>query len=79
MIHEDLFQEVLLSPAHDLSGGQLRIVSGFATANMADRHMGYLKELDLNISIELIIGMTITAGIQEAQHSAFCKMMDDPS
>ena len=79
MIHKDLFREVLLSPAYDVNGGRLRIVSGFATANMVDRHMDHLKQLDLNVSIELIIGMTNQHGIEEAQHSAFCKMMEHPS
>ena len=76
MIHTDLFRHVLLAPANDLPGGRLKIVSGFATANMADRHMDYLKQLDIGISIELIIGMTIQQGIQEAQHSAFCKLVN---
>ncbi len=79
MIHEDLFRHVLIAPASNLSGGCLRIVSGFATANMADRHMEHLKDLDLDISIGMIIGMTIQHGIQEAQHSAFRKLVEQAS
>ena len=79
MIYEDLFQQVLIDPAYDVRGGRLRIVSGFATANMADRHMEHLRQLDLDVSIELIIGMTIQHGIEEAHHSAFCKMMEQAS
>ncbi len=79
MIHEDLFREVLLSPAYDLRGGRLRIVSGFATANMVDRHMQQLVKQEFNVSIELIIGMTIKVGIQEAQHLAFRKMAEHSS
>ena len=79
MIHSDLFRHVLIVPATNLHGGRLRIVSGFATAGMADRHMEKLKDLKLDISIELIIGMTVQHGIQEAQHSAFCKLAEEAS
>ena len=73
-MHKKLFRQVLLDPAKDFHGGQLRIVSGFATANMADRHMEYLSKLEIDISIDLIVGMTAGQGIEEAQHRAFCKL-----
>ena len=73
-MHKKLFRQVLLDPAKDFHGGQLRIVSGFATANMADRHMEFLSQLEADISIDLIVGMTAGQGIEEAQHSAFCKL-----
>ena len=75
MIHEDLFQHILIEPAKTLRKGRLRIVSGFATANMASSHMQTLHERDLVISIDLIIGMTVREGIQEAQHRAFLDLV----
>lgn len=77
MIYQDLFRQVLLVPASELHGGRLRIVSGYATAGMVDRHMEHLKELKLDVSIELIIGMTVQEGIQEVQHNALCKLMNN--
>lgn len=76
MIHENLFRQVLLEPGYGIAGGKLRIVSGFATANMADRHMKHLQDQNLDISIELIVGMTVQQGIQAAQHSGFCKLVE---
>ena len=78
-MHEKLFRQVLLDPAKDFHGGKLRIVSGFATANMADRHMECLSKLKTDISIDLIVGMTAGQGIEEAQHSAFCKLSTSKS
>ena len=74
MMHKDLFRQILIDPA--VKGAHLRIVSGFASANMADKHMEFLKELE-SISIELIVGMTVQHGIQKAQHLAFCKLVDE--
>ena len=79
MMHTELFRQVLVAPARDLPGGRLRIVSGFATANMADRHMQHLKRFNIGISIELVIGMTKQHGIQEAQHTALCQLVNQAS
>lgn len=74
LIAEDLFQKVLTVPAINTGVNRLQIVSGFATANMADRHMEKLAELGLTINIELIIGMTRRMGIEKAQHYALQKL-----
>ena len=79
MIHEDLFRQVLLEPGRDAPGGAVRIVSGFATAGMADRHMEHLQKQNIDISIELIVGMTVQHGIQDAHHLAFCKLAEQES
>ena len=46
MLKDDLFREVLIAPATEPSTDCLQIVSGFATAGMADRHMEQLAKLD---------------------------------
>ena len=77
MIYKELFEKVLIEPALELPGGRLRILSGYATANMADMHMEKLDEelhQQSDISIELVVGMTARSGIQEAQHLAFQKI-----
>ncbi|MCY3833287.1 MAG: NgoFVII family restriction endonuclease [Chloroflexi bacterium] len=56
---------------------RLQIVSGFATASMAQRHLETLKECSANASIELIVGMTHHSGIERAQHTAFCQLSQD--
>ena len=69
----DLFQQVLVAPALELGATRLQIVSGYATASMANRHMGYLSELDIPVSIELIVGMIGQEGIDKKQHIDCCK------
>ena len=73
---KNLFDEVLINPAEGQGIDRLQIVSGFATANMADKHMGRLKSIKQPISIELIIGMPRRSGIGEAQHYALCKLAE---
>lgn len=63
-----------MDPVLKLGATRLQIVSGFATASMADRHMGHLSDLGAKVSIELIIGMTKQCGIEKVQHAAFCKL-----
>ena len=73
MLTEDLFRSVLIEPATS-GADKLMIVSGFATANMADRHMEHLKKLEAGISISLIVGMA-KQGIDKIQHRGFQELM----
>ena len=77
MLTEDLFRQVLIAPALQSNHCRLQIVSGFATANMADRHMDHLSKLNTKASIELIVGMTVQSGIEKAQHKALCKLANE--
>jgi len=74
VLSEGLFQEVLIAPAREQGINRLQIISGFATAAMADRHMEELAKLNCKISIDLIIGMTRRNGIERAQHFALKKL-----
>ena len=74
MLEEDLFHRVLLDSATQPGINRLQIVSGFATAGMADRHMEHLQKMGKAINIELIVGMTRQIGIEKAQHYAFRKL-----
>lgn len=81
MLTEDLFGKILISPAirHDVD--RLQIVSGYATASMADRHIESLAYANIGraISIELIVGMTRHNGIAKAQHYALQKLVREHS
>lgn len=74
MLAENLFQEVLISPAREMGADRLLAVSGFATASMADHHMEELKKLEMSASIDLIVGMAVSQGISDAHHSQFVKL-----
>ena len=75
MLKDDLFREVLIAPATEPAIDCLQIVSGFATAGMADRHMEHLAKLEKSVRIELIVGMPRNSGIEKAQHFAFRKLV----
>ena len=65
MIWENLYETVLVKPAKDLrdSGSRhinLHIVTAYAWASMANRHMERLRELGISVSICLVSGMPQT-------------------
>lgn len=74
MLTDALFEEVLIAPAARKGMNRLQIVSGFATASMADKHMEKLKEFDQRVGIELIVGMPKRGGIERAQHRALQRL-----
>ncbi len=76
MLSDNLFNDVLIAPAKEHGIDRLQIVSGFATANMADQHMKDLADIQHNFNIELIIGMSRQSGIEKAQHYAFRKLVE---
>jgi len=77
MLIKDLFRKALVTPATKCGFNRLLIVTGFATANMADRHMAKLAEFDTRVDIEVIVGMTRDQGIQKAQHYTFCRLVNE--
>lgn len=68
MLSDGLFERVLLAPVREQGFRRLRIVSGYATAGMASWHMEELGEFLSAVTIELIVGMSPRAGIEEVQH-----------
>lgn len=70
MISEDLFTRVLLNPIKN-GADELNIISGYATASMASRHLEEAISLNPNIKINLIIGMIPKDGIALSNHSGF--------
>lgn len=75
MFTNNLFERVLIEPASQYSKARLQIVSGFATASMAHRHLEELVKCNASASIEIIAGMTNLVGIEKAQHEALCELV----
>lgn len=69
--YTNLFEKALIEPVRSLNANKLYIVSGYATALMAMRHLEYVKGLKKNISIRLIVGMSPQDGIEKNNHLAF--------
>ena len=76
MIKDDLFRHVLIRPAVEERADRLLVVSGFATASLADRHLSTLKDLGVSPSVDLIVGMARTEGIPLGHHNGFCNLTD---
>lgn len=77
MLTDNFYKDILISPAQ--RGATLYVVSGYATAAMALRHMCDLLLKDANnVCIKLIVGMTAKDGISESNHKGFCKLVEAP-
>jgi hypothetical protein len=76
LITSNLFENTLIAPVHN-GADELFVVSGYATATMAMRHIEYLKrELKKEIAIRLIVGMCPQDGVQKSQHLGFQKLQN---
>ncbi len=73
MITEDLFNEILVKPVHE-GANELLVVSGYANANMAYRHLAedVIKERDVRVA--LIYGMAAKDGVSLADHEGFKRL-----
>ena len=72
MIHQNLFEEILVSPA---SGGadELLIVSGYASGSMAYRHLATPEIAGAGVKVQLVVGMA-SDGIRLADHDMFSRL-----
>ena len=72
-----VFKHILIDPAL-AKANRIKIISGFATANMVDRHMDHLHRQDVAIDIDLIVGMTPRSGIELTHHKGFQNFQENP-
>lgn len=74
LIIQDLFDKALIEPIRQ-GANELCVVSGYATATMAIRHIETIRtELKTNFAIRVIVGMCPQDGIQKSQHLGFMKL-----
>lgn len=77
MITDNLFDEVLLTPAIE-GCDKLCILSGYATSAMTFHHIkNLIEEYDLDIEINLILGMTSYDGISIGNHKGFIQLVEN--
>lgn len=74
LLKEDLFSKILLDPARN-GASDLFIVSGYASSAMVYHHAEKLKEENLNVNINLIIGMACREGLSKSNHKGFQDLM----
>jgi hypothetical protein len=74
MIDKNLFEAALIEPIRR-GADELHVVSGYATATMAIRHIEAVRrQVGTDIAIRLIVGMCPQDGIQNSQHLGFKKL-----
>lgn len=66
----NLYKEVLIKPAEN-GADRLKIISGYASPEILERHANDLKDLNLPCNIDLKIGMTPVEGICKKAHQHF--------
>lgn len=76
MLTTNLFEEVLIKPITE-GADKLLIVSGFATAAMAYRHLDRISEQEKSVEVELIVGMCKQVGIPLSNHKNFQKLVQE--
>lgn len=73
---DDLFNKILVDPMRQGSN-KLCVVSGYATAAMAFRHLQHSKSNVHNIKLNLLVGMCPRDGISESNHRGFKSLVED--
>lgn len=74
MIERNLAEQILFSPIGE-GADTLRILSGYATPNMASWLIKNLQEKKLGpIKIQLVIGMTVYNGMSVDVHKGFVEL-----
>ena len=73
MIIDDIYQEVLVKPA-GAGATDLLIVSGYATASMAHRHLNEPAIKESGTKVQLIYGMASTDGVSLADDAMFARL-----
>ena len=76
MITQNLYQRVLIDPINN-GANHLMIVSGYATATMASRHLKSASEMKKRLDISLIVGMSLTDGVEESSHEGFVNLTNN--
>ena len=73
MITEDLFNEILVKPVYEGASGLL-VISGYANANMAYRHLDEDVIKEKAVRVSLIYGMAAKDGVSLADHEGFKRL-----
>jgi|SRR5690606_27520018 len=73
---KEIFDQVLVNPLKN-GANKIRIISGYASANMVARHAEYIKNtMRKSFSTELIIGMGGSDGIELANHRSLIQLQN---
>ena len=73
MIIENLFEQILVAPAGE-GANELLVVSGYATANMAYRHLDEALVKRQGVRVKLVYGMASRDGVSTADHESFKRL-----
>lgn len=73
MLSQDLYENVLIAPARS-GATELLIVSGYATAAMADKHLKEDTLSERGVRIRLVYGMAKHDGVRQVDHARFLEL-----
>lgn len=77
MIVDNLYQKVLIDPLRS-KANRLLIVSGYASATMASKHIKDILDIKPDMQISLIIGMCPAEGMDLSVHEGFLSLIENP-
>ena len=70
---QGLFHEVLIAPALE-GADRLLVVSGYASAQLCERHLNALRALGCSVEMTVVVGMAGEAGLAIDAHRAWQKL-----
>ena len=76
MISTDLYREILVKPT-EAGATELLIVSGYATASMAHRHLTEPSIKTKSIAVQMIYGMASAEGVSQADDAMFARLEEN--
>ncbi len=77
MLTSTIFQKVLIDPVFQDDADELFVVTGYATAAMVFHHIQKIKNENLSIKVNLIVGMVVQDGISRSNHMGFRNLMEN--
>jgi hypothetical protein len=76
LITNNLFEKVLVEPCNEVGRNELFVISGYASSAMASYHLEQLRKNNLDVVINLIIGMIPRDGLSKQDHEVYKNLMD---
>ena len=77
IITKDLSREILYGPYERREANSLNILSGYASASVATRHLQSLASISSEFRLRLLIGMTRDGAVTKSSHLAFQRLVSE--
>ncbi|MFC1608496.1 restriction endonuclease PLD domain-containing protein [Candidatus Latescibacterota bacterium] len=74
VLTNELSEEILIGPLQKIEADSINILSGYASASAASRHLQELSKISSEFNVRLTIGMTRDGAVTQSSHLAFKRL-----